>query len=62
MIEYNSDCFWSLEKGEKDQKDCPIRPVALTDVQITDDFWLPCMETNRKVTIPFVFKKSEGTG
>jgi len=40
-----------------DQKDCPIRPIAFTDVQNTDDFWLPFMETNRKVTIPFTFKK-----
>ncbi len=48
------------EKGQK--KDYPIRPVAFTDVQILDDFWLPRMKINRTVTIPFAFKKSEETG
>lgn len=47
---------------KKVQKDYPIKPVAFTEVQINDAFWLPRMETNRKVTIPFAFKKSEETG
>lgn len=44
------------------KKDYPIKPVAFTEVQIKDSFWSPRMETNRKVTIPFAFKKSEETG
>ncbi len=53
----------SLSCVKKAQKtDYLIRPVAFTDVQITDDFWLPRLETNRTVTIPFAFKKSEETG
>ncbi|MFQ6109145.1 MAG: glycoside hydrolase family 127 protein [Candidatus Aminicenantales bacterium] len=47
---------------KKEQRDYPVKPVAFTDVQITDDFWLPRMETNRRVTIPFAFRKSEETG
>lgn len=47
---------------EKEQRDYPVKPVAFTDVQIADDFWLPRMETNRRVTIPFAFKKCEETG
>ena len=43
-------------------KDYPIQPVAFTEVQITDSFWLPRIETNRTVTIPFAFKKCEETG
>ncbi|NIO49786.1 MAG: glycoside hydrolase family 127 protein [Candidatus Aminicenantes bacterium] len=43
-------------------KDYPLKPVAFTEIQINDSFWLPRMETNRKVTIPFAFKKSEETG
>jgi DUF1680 family protein len=43
-------------------KDYPIQPVAFTEVQITDGFWLPRMKTNRTVTIPFAFEKSEETG
>lgn len=42
--------------------DYPIKPVAFTDVQINDNFWAPRIETNRKVTIPYNFKKSEETG
>jgi len=43
-------------------EDYPIQPVAFTAVQIADGFWLPRMETNRTVTIPFAFKKCEETG
>jgi uncharacterized protein len=43
-------------------KDYPIRPVPFTQVQVRDAFWLPRLETNRTVTIPFLFKKNEETG
>jgi len=43
-------------------QDYPIQPVSFTQVRIQDGFWLPRMEINRKVTIPFAFKKSEETG
>jgi DUF1680 family protein len=43
-------------------KDYPIRPVAFTQVNFTDDFWAPRLETNRKVTIPYNFEKCEETG
>lgn len=37
-------------------------PVPFTAVDIADDFWLPRMQTNRTVTIPYDFKKCEETG
>lgn len=43
-------------------KDYPIQPVSFTDVKVTDEFWAPRIETNRKVTIPYTFKKCEETG
>lgn len=43
-------------------KDYPIKPVTFTRVNITDDFWAPRLETNRKITIPYNFKKCEETG
>ncbi|MCP2519299.1 glycoside hydrolase family 127 protein [SCandidatus Aminicenantes bacterium Aminicenantia_JdfR_composite] len=43
-------------------KDYPIKPVPFTRVKISDNFWLPRLETNLKVTIPFAFKKCEQTG
>ncbi|MEE9166158.1 MAG: glycoside hydrolase family 127 protein [Candidatus Neomarinimicrobiota bacterium] len=44
------------------EKDYPVRPVPFTHVRIEDEFWLPRMETNRAVTIPFDFRKCEETG
>jgi len=48
--------------AKKVQKDYPIKPVLFTEVAVNDTFWLPRLETNRQVTIPFAFKKSEETG
>ena len=42
--------------------DYPIVPVPFTDIQVTDDFWLPRMLTNTEVTIPIAFRQSEETG
>ena len=43
-------------------KDYPIGPVPFTDVELTDEFWAPRIETNRKVSIPYAFGKCEETG
>ena len=43
-------------------RDYPVKPVPFTAVHFHDAFWLPRIETNRKVTIPFAFKKCEETG
>jgi DUF1680 family protein len=40
----------------------PFQPVPFTHVEIQDAFWLPRIETNRKVTIPYDFQKCEETG
>ena len=42
-------------------KDYPVKPVPFTNVKITDNFWLPRLDTNRNVTIPYDFKKCEET-
>jgi DUF1680 family protein len=42
--------------------DYPFQPVPFTSVTIQDTFWLPRIETNRKVTIPYDFQKCEETG
>lgn len=44
------------------QKDYPIQPVSFTKVKLTDNFWLPRIETNRTVTIPASFARCENTG
>jgi len=43
-------------------KDYSRKPVPFTRVKVTDAFWAPRIETNRAVTIPFIFKKCEETG
>ena len=43
-------------------QDYPFQPVPFTRVQLSDEFWAPRIETNRAVTIPFAFQKSEETG
>ena len=43
-------------------RDYPVKPVPFTAVHFHDAFWLPRIETNRKVTIPFAFRKCEETG
>jgi DUF1680 family protein len=48
--------------AQKPQSDYPVKPVPFTDVQFSDDFWLPRMETNRKVTIPYAFEQCKETG
>ena len=43
-------------------KDYPLTPVPFTAVQVQDAFWLPRLETNRRVTLKTTFKKCEETG
>ena len=40
----------------------PIRSVPFTQVRLTDTFWSSRVATNRTVTIPFGFRKSEEEG
>jgi len=44
------------------KKDYPITPVPFTKVKVADAFWRPRIETNRTVTIPFLFQKNQETG
>jgi len=44
------------------QKDYPIKPVSFTNVKLTDNFWLPRIQTNAAVTIPASFARCENTG
>ena len=46
---------------ENNMKDYPVEPVAFTNVKFTDDFWLPRLDTNRNVSIPYDFTKCEET-
>jgi uncharacterized protein len=46
----------------KADHDYPVQPVPFTAVHLTDVFWAPRIETNRRVTIPFAFEQCELSG
>jgi DUF1680 family protein len=48
--------------AQKKKADYPVQPVPFTAVRLTDVFWAPRIETNRKVTIPAAFQKCEESG
>jgi len=52
----------NITQAAAPQKDYPVEPVPFTKVHINDQFWAPRLETNRKTTIPYAFKKCEETG
>ncbi len=51
----------SCSNTDNNMKDYPVKPVAFTNVTFKDNFWLPRLDTNRNVTIPYDFKKCEET-
>lgn len=42
--------------------DYPIKPVPFTQVQVTDAFWMPRLQTNARVTIPYIFAQCRKYG
>ncbi|GMU24852.1 MAG: hypothetical protein AMXMBFR13_49230 [Phycisphaerae bacterium] len=42
-------------------RDYTIAPVPFTDVKVQDEFWLPRLQTNRKVTVRYCFQQCEDT-
>ncbi|MDO8928678.1 MAG: glycoside hydrolase family 127 protein, partial [Bacteroidota bacterium] len=49
-------------KNEPEKADYKIQGVPFNEVKISDQFWLPKIETNRTVTIPASFEKCEENG
>jgi DUF1680 family protein/alpha-L-arabinofuranosidase len=49
-------------KAVRLKKDYPIEGVSLRDVKLTDGFWSQRIETNRRVTIPHIFRACEAKG
>ncbi|TSA29951.1 MAG: glycoside hydrolase family 127 protein [Bacteroidetes bacterium] len=54
--------LFTTSSGLAQTGDYPYTPVKFSDVRIHDAFWSPRLDTNRMVTIPFAFRKSEETG
>jgi DUF1680 family protein len=55
-------CASPRSVDEEDGSGYRLRAVPFTDVRLADRFWAPRLETNRAVTIPFGFRKSEEEG
>ncbi|MFA5326408.1 MAG: glycoside hydrolase family 127 protein [Prolixibacteraceae bacterium] len=49
-------------KTQPEKADYKIQGVPFNEVKISDQFWVPKIETNRTVTIPASFAKCEETG
>lgn len=45
-----------------DGPDYPIQPVPFTAVEVGHGFWMPRIQTNREVTLPYCFERCEQTG
>jgi uncharacterized protein len=54
--------FDAAQDKQQAVHDYPVQPVPFTAVHLTDVFWAPRIETNRKVTIPAAFQKCEESG
>lgn len=39
--------------------DYPLKPVPFNEVEMTSDFWLPRLETQREVLVPWAFERTE---
>lgn len=55
-------CFVFCSEALAQRSDYPIQTVPFTKVKLTDNFWVPRIETNHKVTIPASFARCEETG
>jgi DUF1680 family protein len=50
------------EKPESRFSDYPINPVSIRDVKVTDDFWLPIIQTVQQRTISYALEKCKEEG
>ncbi len=48
--------------AQQSSTDYPIQPVSFTQVHLTDNFWRPRLDTNAKVTIPYILDKCRTEG
>ncbi|HNS05785.1 MAG TPA: glycoside hydrolase family 127 protein, partial [Candidatus Saccharicenans sp.] len=55
-------CTSAPQNETRKLPDFPVEPVNYWQVKVTDDFWAPRMETNRLVTIPYLFHMNEESG
>jgi uncharacterized protein len=59
---YPNKLFTPLEKTHMPTTKRQLKPVPFTQVRFDDAFWAPRMETNRKITLPHIYKMLEETG
>jgi len=62
VISPGTTLIYEVELLDTVKPDYGLQPVPFTDVQFTDRFWAPRLETNRRVTIPTAFRQCQETG
>ena len=53
---------WACKRAVSGRVDYPAEAVPFTRVAITDQFWGPRLEASRRVTVPYLLKKSAENG
>ena len=62
LLAFGFGCGQKSAHYELSNTQYPITGIPFYKVKVSDNFWLPKIETNRAVTIPSSFKKCEETG
>jgi len=62
VISPGTTLVYEVELLDTVKPDYPVKPVPFTEVQLTGRFWLPRLETNRRVTIPYALRQCQETG
>ena len=62
VISPGTTLVYELELVDTVRPDYPLKPVPFTEVQFTDRFWAPRLETTRRVTIPYALRQCQETG
>ncbi len=62
VISPGTTLVYDIELLDAVNPDYGLRPVPFTEVQLTDRFWAPRLETNRRVAIPYALGQCQETG
>jgi len=54
--------FFTVPAAPEPNRRAILTAVPFTEVTFADSFWLPRLQTNRKVTVPYCFRMCEQTG
>lgn len=62
LLFFSFSLIYNFAEEIKLKYEYPIRPVNFWEVNVEDNFWKPKLDINRKITIPYLFRRNEETG